>query len=247
MKAAVSILLAALVGSFAMVFVWPAHDEIWQRKQEMLDVVVKVDVADGSGSGTVIHSGEDGVFILTNHHVLPDKGIPDQNITVLSWVYPDANSPAMPLSQEAVVVADDEKADLALLKVKDPEWRTHYVAAVLGTKDHIQPTEPVYAVGSALGERTFVTEGMISLTYSKVEEGGPNLVMISAPIIWGNSGGAAFVKRNGHYVFIGVPERGHVAKGLFVAHMGYAIAMSSIREFLAAHDFGDILKRPRAA
>ena len=41
-----------------------------QRELEMLNPTVLVDLPGSTGSGTVVHSGEGGTLILTNHHVV---------------------------------------------------------------------------------------------------------------------------------------------------------------------------------
>lgn len=216
----------------------PHPDGVQARKTEMLNPVVRVETADGLGSGTVIHSGKDGVFILTNHHVMPKPEVADRSVKVSFWLYVDRAGPALPVSEAVEIVADDADKDLTLLRVTDPEWRTRYVAAALPADDHIEPTEPVFVVGAGLGHRVYATEGLVSLPFSgRYGDKGPLQEMLSAPTIFGNSGGAAFVVRDGHYVLAGVPEAIENAPGKIVptpmAHMAFAITMDEVRGFLA--------------
>ena len=57
------------------------------------------------------------------------------------------------------------------------------------------------------------------------------LVNPSAPIIYGNSGGAVFLKRDDRYYFIGVPSRVSVSMGQAITHMGYFVPPTRIRKW----------------
>ena len=78
----VGVLLGSVVGLAWMHFA--PIDEIALRKTELLSPVVEVSTATGTGSGTVIHSGDDGVYVLTNHHVLPATDATDRSVKILS-------------------------------------------------------------------------------------------------------------------------------------------------------------------
>ena len=154
----------------------------------------------------------------------------------------------MPLSQEVEIVADDEAKDLALLRVVDPEWRSRFVARVMSPSDRLEPTEDVVVVGAGLGRRVFATAGLVSLTWVKPDRtDGPTTALISAPVIFGNSGGAAFVRRRDHYVLAGVPEAIESVPRSFgplpLPHMAVAITMETVRDFLARNGRAAMLAR----
>ena len=68
-------------------------------------------------------------------------------------------------------------------------------------------------------------------------------MMSTAPIIYGNSGGALF-RYSGdrdRYELIGVPSRGTVAGFSVVEHMNWSIVIETIRAFLRDSAFGFIL------
>jgi S1-C subfamily serine protease len=216
-------------------------DDITLRKFDMLNPSFRIDAPPARGSGTVVHSGPDGTFILTNHHVLApaeqkmaEAGqVGPLDVVVRNWLFIKGRRNALPLIATATLVADDATHDLALIRIDDPEFSAE-PARFIGPDDQVDMTESVYAAGGGLGNRPFITEGLASLETVGDGEGGAEMhTMISAPIIGGNSGGGAYVRRGGHYVLFGVPEAIETTQGGGVPHMGIVIQMSTVRSFLA--------------
>jgi len=173
------------------------------------------------GSGTIIgdihyHLGnKDGVFqsgILTNEHVI--KGA--------SKVYVHWKGKKI----EGRVIAVDAELDLALVQVP---VRLPKVELLAGP---IWDGENTWVVGYPFGLSASITHGFISPKAPK--EG---LRQESASIWFGNSGGGAFVLRDGRYVLAGVTDAIYVKPmmgGLLFANtVGFFVPIESVYTFLA--------------
>ena len=97
------------------------------------------------------------------------------------------------------------------------------------------------AVGAGMGRPPFATNGLIAYLDARID--GHRYMMSTAPIIYGNSGGALF-RFSGdrdRYELIGVPSRGTVAGFSIVEHMNWSIVIDTIRAFLRGNGHGFIL------
>lgn len=129
----------------------------------------------GKSTGSGIIMTEDG-YIITNAHVV-------SGASAVSVVFSDNSE------EEAKVVGQDEKSDLAVLKIE----KTGLTAAEFGNSDNLEVGETVIAIGNPLGLELFGTavDGMISAKDREVtiEDRTMTLLQTSAPINEGNSGG----------------------------------------------------------
>ncbi len=173
------------------------------------------------GSGFII--SEDG-YIVTNDHVV-DKG---QSVTI---ILDDGTEYA------AKVVGVDDKTDLALLKVNNPDRKFTYV------KFAEEPTRVgdwVVAVGNPFGLGGTVTAGIVSASGRDIGNGPyDNFIQIDAAVNRGNSGGPAF---NLHGEVIGVntaifsPSGGNVG-------IAFAIPASTAEKIVNdLKDHGDVVR-----
>jgi len=230
----------------------------------MLYGTVLVQTKRGSGSGTVIYSAErDGeihTYILTNHHVVraaitvreewdSKKGV---NIDVerrsqveAYWFdYNDYSVNVGKRGLRANIVAYNAKADLALIRLVDSERFVTPVVPLIPPDDVLHLMEQVWAVGSGLGQPPFATRGEIA--YLDAENNGYRYMMATAPIVWGNSGGALFRwsgERN-QYELIGVPSRISIAGFTAVLHMAWSIHPDTIYGFLRDDGYCFIVNEP---
>jgi len=230
---------------------------------EMLYPTVLVAVGSGSGSGTVIfsekHEGEYMSLVLTNWHVV--KGA----ITVTSewdprkkekveketrrpvkieiFEYNNYSKSIGTTGRTATIVSYDKKRDLALLRIDDRERPIEHVATLYkeGVDDGPWIFQKAWAVGAGLGKPPFPTQGLLS-GFAK-DNYGNDLILGSAPIIFGNSGGSGYVMSpRGTYELIGVPSMvSAYGWGSVVSHMGWWRPITEIREFLRENDFGYVL------
>jgi S1-C subfamily serine protease len=215
--------------------------DVAQMQREMMQTVVRVETPSGSGSGTIIFSrAVDHVgivtLVLTNNHVIADDGDDGdvvKDVSVDQYVYDKHGVQIETVVKRAKVISHDEDSDLAVLQLAD-DVNVMPVAYIEPETDALNVFDQVFAIGSGLGRPTFPTAGMISDT--DVEMNGHRFIMESAPIIFGNSGGALFKysETRKHYELVGVPsEVPTYGKGHAVAsHMGIAIPMAEVRQFL---------------
>ncbi|RJP76407.1 MAG: Do family serine endopeptidase [Candidatus Zixiibacteriota bacterium] len=130
------------------------------------------------GSGIII--SRDG-FILTNNHVVGDAASISIK-TAEGHVY------------DAEIVGTDPETDVALIQVKDADFRQDQVAE-LGDSQNIRIGDWAIAIGNPFGLEQTVTVGVISAegrSNLAIAGGGPsyqNFIQTDASINFGNSGG----------------------------------------------------------
>ena len=226
------------------------------RHYEMLYPVVRVE---SGGSGTVIYSaarepGSFETYVLTNHHVAaaaikvseewePEAGKKvereSREPVVVAWFqYNDCSRSVGQLSKRARIVAYDRPADLALIRIDDQETSVPYVARVMPVGDRMQLMDEVWAVGAGLGVPPFATRGELAHMETQID-GQPDM-MSTAPIIWGNSGGALFRRseERGRYELVGVLSRVTGNGFIVIPHMAWSIPIATVRRFLEESGHG---------
>ena len=171
-------------------------------------------VEQGSGSGIII--SEEG-YIVTNQHVI--SGASEVEVVLNTGS-----------TYTASIVGQDEKTDLAVLKIetKDNEPLT---AAVLGDSTDLEVGEPAVAIGNPMGMEFSgsVTAGIISAVNRTmtIENRTYNLIQTDAAINSGNSGGALI---NQYGEVIGINSVKLSTTG--VEGMGFAIAISEAKPII---------------
>jgi len=144
-------------------------------------VQIKVETANGGGTGSGFVLDDDG-FIVTNNHVV--DGADSSGVTV---------SFADGTTADARVVGTSGSYDLAVLKVD----ATGLDPLPLGNSDSVVVGDPVIAIGSPLGLSGTVTSGIVSAKDRPVTAGDRrgddsayiNAIQTDAAINPGNSGG----------------------------------------------------------
>lgn len=124
----------------------------------------------------------------------------------------------------AVVLKKNEKLDLMLLFVP---MESSYVP--VGTPEDVYLDEKAVVVGYPLNMPEFTTEGRIQ---GLTDLDGDPRMAVSAPVIFGNSGGGVFTKENGRWVLSGVVS---AVGGTFfgpVSHLMYSADPVHIVEFV---------------
>ena len=256
-------LTAALIAAFFVTFgpgAWADEPPVKQH-EEMLYTVVQIQSKNSLGSGTVIFSaqrdGHSETYILTNFHVIassvsideewdPDEGKEVKResrdpVTARWFAYNDFSRTIGTSGREAVIAAYDQKADLALLRLTDTERSVQFVASLIPENENIHLFDEAYAVGGGMGKPPFATNGLVAYLDARID--GHRYMMSTAPIIYGNSGGALFrySQDRDRYELIGVPSRGTVAGFSIVEHMNWSIVIDTIRAFLRGNGYGFIL------
>ena len=208
------------------------------------------------GSGTIVYSalipGEENkyeTYVLTNEHVVDclitvkdewssllgrevKKDIRGTAI-VETFLYDTASRVIGSTSYSADIECYDKVEDLALLKIRAPIPFEH--VATLYPEDNVDELlagMEVITVGCGLGEKPVTTFGALSAFGMEIEN--REFILLSAPSIFGNSGGASFLRETGE--FIGVPSRLPVILLGWspdpITHMSYNIPVWRVYQFL---------------
>ena len=207
--------------AFVMFFCWlfnpwtsHAHDHIYIAQHNMPAVVqVNVLTNDGktsSGTGFIIDS--DGL-IVTNRHVLQNSLY--ANITFNNGV----------TSGEAVILAQDPKLDIALIKIE----AQNLPHVTLAEKDDVLIGQTITVIGNPRRLQNTVTSGIISQL--RKQKDGTMWHQISAPISPSSSGSPVF------------SEKGEVISVAFASitgegnqNLNFAIPVRYVRELAGAND-----------
>jgi S1-C subfamily serine protease len=232
------------------------------KHHQMLYTTVLLSAGVGTGSGTVIFSGEvevDGkievhTLILTNHHVIKqsihikeewdpqakkEKKTETRDLVEAFWFeYNDYSIMVGKTGRRAEIIAYDANADLAVVRLIDTERFVKNVAKLMPLKDRLHQFEKVYAVGAGLGFPPFSTDGTVGFNDGLWK--GNRYVLTTAPIIFGNSGGALFRWSDirNSYELVGVPSavsNAGFATGGPVAHMAWSIPIETVYKVLESN------------
>jgi putative serine protease PepD len=154
-------------------------------------VTIKVDGADGGGTGSGFVLDRDG-HIITNNHVVASAATSGKIRVELS------NGTEI----DATIAGRDGSYDLAVLKT----GRTDLVPLVMGSSKDVVVGDQVIAVGAPLGLESSVTSGIVSALNRPVSPGGDgnqqsfiNAIQTDAAINPGNSGGP-LLDMQGHVI-----------------------------------------------
>ena len=154
------------------------------------------------GSGFIIDS--DG-YILTNNHVV--AGADEIKVTLFNKK-----------EYSGKVVGRDEKTDIALIKIKEPNG--DLPVATLGDSDALEVGEWVIAIGNPFGLQGTITQGIVSAKWRKIGAGPyDDFIQTDASINPGNSGGPLFNMRGqvvGINTMIYSPSGGNVGIGFAI-------------------------------
>ena len=171
-------------------------------------------IEQGSGSGIIISA--DG-YIVTNQHVI-DNASEVEIVLNTGKTY------------TAEIVGQDEKTDLAVLKIT-PDNSEPITPAVLGDSTTVEVGELAVAIGNPMGMEFSgsVTSGIISALNRTmtIDNRTYNLIQTDAAINSGNSGGALI---NQYGEVIGINSVKLSTTG--VEGMGFAIAISEAKPII---------------
>jgi serine protease Do len=180
--------------------------------------VVQVRTPGGLGSGFFLN--EEG-YLITNFHVIEGE----TQISV--EVYEQRSGQLDRKTYKQVrIVALNKFADLALLKIEDPD-APKFAWVALGDTATLAVGERVFAIGSPLGLERTVTEGIISTKTRQLQ--GELYLQTTAQINPGNSGGPLFNLRG---QVVGVTNM----KMTFGEGLGFAIPVETVKFFLTHRD-----------
>lgn len=186
-----------------------------------------------SGSGIII--SKDG-YILTNNHIVTSSSSSfyyslGEASSVKVYLYEDETP------YEAKIVGNDEKTDLAVLKIE----KGNLTPAELGDSDSIKVGEFAMAIGNPIGLQSSVTCGVISALNRniKTSDATYNVIQTDAAINSGNSGGA-LVNSEGKVIGINTLK----VSSTGVEGIGFAIPINSTKDIYAQLIESGKVKRP---
>lgn len=139
-------------------------------------------IVSGAGSGVIVGKADEVYYIVTNNHVI--DGAKEIKVTTRSGV-----------SYEAELVATDDSADIAVVKISSG---TGLSVAVWGDSDQLKIGEDLIAIGNPLGSLGgTVTKGILSAKGRTITVGdyAMTLLQTDTAINPGNSGGGLFNMR----------------------------------------------------
>ncbi len=179
-------------------------------------VTISVHTAQYEGGGTGFLIDADGT-IATNHHVI--EGATRVQVKFLSGsVFEDGD-----------LLVDDEKADLALLRIDLTRpldgSRVDVKPLGLGNSDDVVVGEHAIVIGNPLGLESTLTDGLVSSR--RVYEGRP-WIQFSAPISSGNSGGPILNMRG---EVIGVTTAS-IASGRVAQNLNLAVPINELKKLI---------------
>jgi len=235
------------------------------KHENYLYPIVRIYSKKSAGSGTIIFSSQDTknqdeylTFVLTNHHVIADcidykkewnsvlkrqtenEILEKPSVEVFSYVRLSEVDSSNRFSAD--IVAYDKHHDLALLKVDSPR-KFDSVSKII-PKDKIRDIKlfmDVVVGGCSLAHEPFCSFGQVTFLKEIIEQ--KKYLMVSASSVFGNSGGALFLKETGE--LIGVPYRISAIQLGFgvdiITWMGFAAHPERIHEFLEEQEMKFII------
>ncbi|MBI4563903.1 MAG: trypsin-like peptidase domain-containing protein [Planctomycetes bacterium] len=221
------------------------HRDAALLDRAILQPSVQVSIQGSVGGGTIIHShpeksGAYGTYVITAFHVVqkaldPDGAGEEMPHPVLVRVYGAEDSPDETVDSDLLLY--DERKDLALLKLRSR--KPYPLSARLASRDHIRAARvftPIYTVGCPLGHDPLPSFGEITTHHKEVN--GERFWMMSAPTIFGNSGGGVFHRET--LEMIGVSAMICTFENPItvpVPHLGILVPLDIVYDWLAAHHY----------
>ena len=181
---------------------------------------------EGAGSGVIVASSSDEIFILTNYHVV-------EGASELSVKFIDDES------LDAKIKGVSERYDIAVVSVKKSDMKKSTLekikVATLGSSDNLKVGNGIIAIGNALGYGQSVTTGVVSALKREVktDESSQEMIQIDAAINGGNSGGA-LLNSKGEVVGINTAKysSNSMSSSASVEGMGFAIPISDVENII---------------
>ena len=178
--------------------------------------------AEGAGSGVIIASDKNSIYILTNYHVVKET-------TELSVKFIDDES------YDATIKGISERKDIAVVSVSKKDMKKATLeqikVATLGNSDELKVGNGIIAIGNALGYGQSVTTGVVSALNRELttDDYTEEMIQIDAAINGGNSGGA-LLNSKGEVVGINTAKYSESALSSrpSIEGMGFAIPISDV-------------------
>lgn len=198
-------------------------------EREASDATVLLISLQGSfGSGVVVAQDDQRALILTANHVVRDRSAEEFTIEQRS---PRYKAIQLPPCSGSKVVKRNLQLDLVLIETK-PIWpRVAKVASLADLESDVVPYAECFVFGYPItGDAPPPAVHMTSGWITSMVPGGR--MGISAPIVFGNSGGGVWVQAGGRLTLVGVVHSMFAVQGNFIYHHGRATRTTDMIEFL---------------
>lgn len=237
------------------------REEIVREHEDMIYPCVRVRYEKVGGSGLIIYSKpvpEKGTkhetYVLTCHHVVDDaikfiekwsplarRMIKDEDraeVQVEVFEYEGVSRLVGGTTYQAEIMAWDKEMDIALLRIKTGK-KFPYVAEMYpkGKEDEILLGTPTVAVGCSLGHEPIICYGNLTGKHDRIEN--KEYWLSTANTIFGNSGGAEFLRDTHEYVGITARVSG-IQLGFsvdIITWMGFFVPITTVYNFLEEQIF----------
>lgn len=216
-----------------------------ELNKAMLYPSVQISIGTGIGAGVIVYSRPEAggnnfhTYALTAHHVISRAvkrigAIEIRDKVSATVFFQDGSSTVF----QADIVSYNESKDLAILKIcSTDEFSNAAEFMPRAELKNIKPFTGLYAIGCPLGNCPMPSSGEL-MSKSKLIN-GENFWMMSAPTIYGNSGGGIFIADTGKLIgissmicvydnFISIP----------VAHLGIMVPPDMIYDWLDSQYYG---------
>ncbi len=196
--------------------------------EKSISATVQIKVRKRGGAGVVIQDDGEYLYILTAKHITDLKGKLEVIVTnnetnkrIYAGIVPKKN------------IYPDKSLDLTLIKLPRPEG-TFTVISLAEEQPEIGDT--IYTVGHPVGTKYSVNVGIVS-NYIKHSKKPTTYMLISAPSIFGNSGGVVINNKTELVGIVsGVKWLGKnpmdLANTIYIYHMTYTVRLDDIKELL---------------
>jgi serine protease Do len=199
----------------------PAALPVQAQVERVGGAVVLVQTPTGLGSGFIIHP--DG-FVVTNHHVVAGEN----ELSVTRFVRDGAGLERV-RHLKIRIVAQDPRADLALLRIEDAPAGLALPTVPIGDSQGLGEGQAVFAIGSPLGLDRTVSQGIVSSKNRLLD--GQLYIQTTTQINPGNSGGPLFNLRG---EVVGVNNMKAMMVG--IEGLNFAIPATTLKNFLRHRD-----------
>jgi S1-C subfamily serine protease len=200
------------------------YTQVYEKNQQSMVTIYVMD-QEGMGQGAGIVLTQDG-YIITNAHVVQDA---QEAMVVLS----------NKMSYPASLVGSCESEDLAVLKIE----AQGLTPAEFGDSNLLRVGDSVSALGNPLGYSLTLTPGIISALDRQVKVDGNTMYLLqtSAPINFGNSGGALLNDRG---QVVGVTTVKIVTQDGSAEALGFAIPTERVKYVVDQLIAGEEIRTP---
>jgi len=208
--------------------------------KSMFEPVLKIKLPnDKAGTGVVIYSEltQNGYrsFVLTAAHVAHgciSTEIPTGKIKILPakaviTKYDQYGYVIQKCETDIEVVSMDPPLDLAIMEITDRAIYFDYVFKIAPQDYTVRMLDDISVVGCTMAKPTNLTLGKIieleGTTNNEYYAYNAEHIRVSAPVSYGNSGGAVLNSKN---EIIGI------LSSMFTEHIGYAVSLENIYDFI---------------